>query len=179
MITVVRHGQTDWNKEGRLQGRQGLPLNRAGRMQAESLRAKLASVHWDYVFASPQERASQTAEIATGLKPIIDARLDVFDLGQADGMHRSEVILSGHVPDPGRYEGVEDIQAFIGRVFDFMRELEARHGESEDNILIAGHRCTTGCIGAYFMGIPEDGNILKYASANGSFNTYRFSSNPS
>lgn len=83
MIYVVRHGQTDLNKEGRLQGRAGLPLNEQGIEQAKCLRDNLKDIKFDYIFSSPQERAIQTAEIATGIKVIIDERLDVFDLGEA------------------------------------------------------------------------------------------------
>ncbi|NIK77121.1 broad specificity phosphatase PhoE [Paenibacillus castaneae] len=48
-----------------------------------------------------------------------------------------------------------------------MHELEEEYGEHEVNILLSGHRCTTGCIGAYFEGVPKDGNILRHSSANG------------
>ncbi|MBD3919461.1 histidine phosphatase family protein [Paenibacillus sp. PR3] len=177
MIYVVRHGQTDWNREGKLQGRQGLPLNELGISQAEHLRVTLQDVKFDYVFSSPQARAIETAEIATGLKAIVDDRLDVFDLGDADGLTRNEVKLDGVVPDSNFYNGVEDIRAFIARVFNFMRELDAQHRNEELNILISGHRCTTGCIGAYFEGIPEDGNILTHSSDNGGFKSYEFTTN--
>lgn len=83
MIYVVRHGQTDLNKERRMQGRSGLPLNENGLDQAETLREKLQKINFDFVFSSPQERAVQTAEIVTGKKAVTDARLDVFDLGEA------------------------------------------------------------------------------------------------
>lgn len=56
MIYVIRHGQTDMNKEGRLQGRLGLRLNEYGIEQAEYLRDKLKNIKFDYVFSSPQER---------------------------------------------------------------------------------------------------------------------------
>ncbi|MFB9328977.1 histidine phosphatase family protein [Paenibacillus aurantiacus] len=172
MIYVVRHGQTDLNKEGKLQGRSGLPLNEAGIEQAERLRDKLASIAFDYVYTSPQRRAVQTAAIATGLQPVIDERLDVFDLGEADLLRREEVRMKGIVPDPAFYKGVEEVPAFVNRIFTFMKELTAMHADREVNILIAGHRCTTGCIGAYFNGIPEDGNILRFSSGNGEYNVY-------
>ncbi|EFM11407.1 Phosphoglycerate mutase [Paenibacillus curdlanolyticus YK9] len=172
MIYVVRHGQTDLNKEGRLQGRLGLPLNEYGVQQAEQLKSELRHIRFDYICSSPQERAVQTAEITTGMKAMVDARLDVFDLGEADLLHRSEVKLAGVVPDSAIYQGVEQIPAFIARVFAFMKELEGRYRTSEANILLSGHRCTTGCIGAYFQGIPEDGNILKHSSDNGQYKTY-------
>lgn len=174
MIYVIRHGQTDLNKEGRLQGRLGLPLNKIGVSQAEGLRDKLNNVKFDYVFSSPQERAVQTAEIATGMRVITDSRLDVFDLGEADRLRKSEVKMSGGIPDSSIYKGVEEIQSYVKRVFSFMHELEDRFGTSELNILLSGHRCTTGCIGAYFEGIPEDGNILRFSSDNGEYKTYKF-----
>jgi probable phosphoglycerate mutase len=176
MIYVIRHGETDWNKEGRLQGRQGLPLNEYGIQQAERLRETLQHIKFDYVFSSPQERAVQTAEIATGIKAIVDARLDVFDLGEADGLNKGEVKMAGAVPDSSVYKGVEEIHGYIKRVFDFMREMEARYAVREVNLLVSGHRCTTGCIGAYFEGIPENGNILKYSSGNGEYKAYPFKS---
>ena len=59
-----------------MQGRRGLPLNAQGVEQAEILKEKLHEIKFDYVFSSPQERAIQTAEIATEMKAIIDNRLD-------------------------------------------------------------------------------------------------------
>ncbi|WP_427050919.1 histidine phosphatase family protein [Paenibacillus sp. TC-CSREp1] len=174
MIYIVRHGQTDLNKEGRLQGRLGMPLNEAGIHQAQVLRDELKSIKFDYVFSSPQERAIQTAEIVSGLKAVIDKRLDVFDLGEADRLRREEVIMSGSIPDPSLYKGVEEIKMFIQRVFHFMSDAEEKFSGENTNILISGHRCTTGCMGAYFLGIPEDKNVLKYSSDNGKYKAYEF-----
>ncbi|RTR34014.1 histidine phosphatase family protein [Robertmurraya yapensis] len=174
MIYVIRHGQTDFNKERRLQGRVGLPLNEVGIEQAVKLRNHLNEIAFDYIFSSPQERAIQTAEIVTGKKTITDRRLDVFDLGEADGLKISEVKMSGAIPDSNFYKGVEETDTFVKRVFDFMSDLEHEYGNNELNILISGHRCTTGCIGAFFEGIPQDGNILKYSSENGYFKKYIF-----
>ncbi|WP_338556232.1 histidine phosphatase family protein [Paenibacillus sp. KS-LC4] len=176
MIYVVRHGQTDYNKEQRMQGRSGLPLNAQGIKQAEQLRERLRDVTFHFVFSSPQERAVQTAEIATGATAIIDARLDAFDLGEADKLKTSEVKMKGFTPDPSVYKGVEGTDQFAERIFSFMSELEAKNDGKEVNILIAGHACTTGCMGAYFNGIPADRNITRYSSANGDYKTYEFKS---
>ncbi|WOV87063.1 histidine phosphatase family protein [Sporosarcina oncorhynchi] len=174
MIYVIRHGQTDLNKERRMQGRLGLPLNEHGIKQAENLREKIKDIKFDYVFSSPQERAIQTAEIATGLKVTIDARLDVFDLGEADRLETSEVKMAGVVPDSSVYKGVEDTIVFVERVFNFLSELETEHRGKELNILLSGHKCTTGCIGSYFDGIPKDENILSFSSSNGDYKIYNF-----
>lgn len=174
MIYAVRHGQTDMNKQGRLQGRKGVPLNEEGQKQAERLKERLAGIRFDYVFSSPQERAVQTAEIATGMMPQIDARLDVFDLGEANGLLKNEVKIKNGIPDSQYYKGMEHPEDFIQRIFSFMKELEAY--DPKANIFISGHSCTTGAIGAYFHGIPEDGNILKFSSSNGDYKVYRFKS---
>jgi uncharacterized phosphatase len=174
MIYVIRHGQTDLNKERRMQGRKGLPLNKYGLEQANALSDKLSNIDFDFVFSSPQERAVQTAEIVTGKIAVLDDRLDVFDLGEADRLHISEVKMAGPLPDPSFYQGVEEPNRFVKRVFSFMKELEAQYGKKELNILISGHRCTTGCIGAYFKGIPSDGNILKFSSDTGDYKSFNF-----
>ena len=174
IIYLIRHGQTDWNKERRVQGRNGLPLNDVGIQQAKDLSIKLKGVNFDYVFSSPQKRAIQTAQIASGQKPMIDERLNVFDLGTADGLKIEEVktIKDGLIPDPNLYSGVEQPKHYIARIFDFMNELSARFNEKDVTILISGHKCTTGCIAAYFEGIPQDGNFLRLSSANGEYKMF-------
>jgi uncharacterized phosphatase len=174
LLYVVRHGQTDLNKEGRLQGRNGKSLNEDGIRQAETLRRALSNTKFDYVFSSPQKRAIQTAEISTGIKPVIEERLDVFDLGEADGMRKLDVKLDGILSDRNVYSGMEDIRDFLKRIFSFVAELQRKHKDQEVNILLSGHRCTTGGIGAYFEGVPEDKNILRYSSDNGKFRIYTF-----
>jgi uncharacterized phosphatase len=174
MIYVIRHGQTDLNKDRKMQGRMGLPLNEYGIEQAKVLRGKLENINFDFVFSSPQERAVQTTEIVTGVKAVQDDRLDVFDLGEADRLLISQVKMVGPLPDSTIYKGVEEPENFINRVFSFMKELENQDRKNELNILISGHRCTTGCIGAYFEGIPADRNILKFSSDTGNYKTFNF-----
>ncbi|MDO4919859.1 histidine phosphatase family protein [Kocuria sp.] len=64
-LTLIRHGQTDWNLQGRLQGRSDIPLNDTGRAQARAVGRELAASggHWDVLVASPLQRARETAEI--------------------------------------------------------------------------------------------------------------------
>jgi len=174
MIYVIRHGETDLNNEGRIQGRCGRPLNEIGVEQALALRDELQHVHFDYIYSSPQERAIQTAEIVTGKRAHIDSRLDVYDVGEADGLKKGEVKMDGIVPDNKIYQGIEDMQNYLTRIFDFMRALETLHRDQKVNILLSGHRCTTGCIGAYLKGVPVDNNILAYSSDNGKYKVYDF-----
>ncbi|MGH3654437.1 histidine phosphatase family protein [Glutamicibacter sp.] len=60
-LALVRHGQTDWNLAGRLQGRTDIPLNDTGREQAREVGRRLIGQNWSLVLASPLERAQETA----------------------------------------------------------------------------------------------------------------------
>jgi alpha-ribazole phosphatase len=94
MIIFVRHGQTDVNREGRLQGRLDAPLTELGREQARLVAAGLASSGATAVVTSPLVRAAETArEIAAtlGVEVEADARLIEVDYGEWDGRKFSEV----------------------------------------------------------------------------------------
>ena len=69
-IYVVRHGQTDWNKEGRMQGSTDNPLNSVGREQAAATAKALADVKLDAVYTSSHKRARETAALFEGRAPI-------------------------------------------------------------------------------------------------------------
>jgi uncharacterized phosphatase len=62
-LCLVRHGETDWNSLGKLQGRADIPLNKIGVLQAEECREVLKSSKWDVIITSPLKRAKETAEI--------------------------------------------------------------------------------------------------------------------
>ena len=62
-IYLIRHGETDWNVEGRLQGRENIPLNKAGFQQAEACGEALEAIRLQCVQTSPLSRAKRTAEI--------------------------------------------------------------------------------------------------------------------
>ena len=63
ILYLVRHGETDWNRAGRLQGQTDIELNEKGREQAAKLRGKLAGVELDAAFSSSLTRARQTRQI--------------------------------------------------------------------------------------------------------------------
>ena len=90
---LVRHGETPWNVTGQYQGQADIPLSERGRAQAEALGKRFETIHVDEIFASPLQRAYDTARPiseATG-RPIhvVDA-LKELDFGQWDGHTKEE-----------------------------------------------------------------------------------------
>ncbi|WP_162906735.1 histidine phosphatase family protein [Algihabitans albus] len=65
-FVFLRHGETDWNRDGRLQGRRDPPLNETGRRQARQARRALMRFDFSTVFHSPLDRAYETAQLAAG-----------------------------------------------------------------------------------------------------------------
>lgn len=66
IIGLLRHGQTDWNIDMRLQGISDIPLNDHGRDQAKVAGLALQSVQWDLLITSPLSRAKETSQIVSG-----------------------------------------------------------------------------------------------------------------
>ena len=62
-LYIIRHGETDWNKEKRLQGQSDTQLNEYGIELARITGEALKDVHFDYIFSSPLKRAYKTAEL--------------------------------------------------------------------------------------------------------------------
>lgn len=130
-IWFLRHGETEWNREGRLQGRKDSPLTDRGRAQAR-VQARIMRPVLDEVaagpggfFASPLGRARQTAEIALHGRPFTtDPRLAEIATGAWEGRLRAEVATGArdlflYAGAPGG-EGLEALQA---RVTDFLDDL--------------------------------------------------------
>lgn len=95
-IYIIRHGETDWNKNHRFQGRTDIKLNDLGREQAARLRPVLQQLQVESVYSSPLIRALETAEIATqDIRVTIqkDDRLQETNIGDAEGLTMDELLL--------------------------------------------------------------------------------------
>lgn len=93
-IVLVRHGETDWNRDNRFQGHADPPLNDAGREQARALAEDLRFETFAAVYTSPLRRAAETAAILgaeLGLPPVEHASLMEVDVGSWSGLTRTEV----------------------------------------------------------------------------------------
>jgi uncharacterized phosphatase len=137
-IYLVRHGETDWNKQHRIQGSTDIPLNDTGRGQAAATGRLLARRSWDGIYASPLSRAFETAEIvgeALGLAPKPAPPLVERGYGDVEGLTGDEIDerFPGETPVPGR----ETREEVARRVIPAIVAIAERHpGQS---IIIVSH----------------------------------------
>ena len=121
VLLLARHGETDWNREGRWQGHAPTPLNETGRAQARALARRLAAERLDVVYSSDLPRALETARIvasALGLEIRTEPGLRELDVGSRQGLTSAEL------------DGV----AWDGETYDAHRE----------RVLAAVHRIVAG-----------------------------------
>jgi broad specificity phosphatase PhoE len=93
-ILLARHGETDWNREGRFQGHADPALNRTGRSQAVDLTVALMAEELAAIYSSPLRRALETAEVIAashGLAAVAVDALREVDVGSWSGLTRTEV----------------------------------------------------------------------------------------
>jgi broad specificity phosphatase PhoE len=183
-LLLVRHGETDWNRDQRWQGHSDPPLNERGREQARALAATLESP--DRIYASDLARARDTAAIlAERLRvPVtLDERLRERGFGAWEGLTMAE-IEARFAADHTRWragEGAgavdaEPFETFAERVGSFLHEVLERH--PDEDVLIVAHGGTIRVIHALASGldyvrdhrsIPAVDNCVpsKYAFRNG------------
>ncbi|MFJ5697363.1 histidine phosphatase family protein [Arthrobacter sp. NPDC093139] len=108
-FALVRHGQTDWNAQRRLQGCTDIPLNDVGRGQARDAVAALSGYEWDAIVSSPLSRAAETADlIAAGLGLTVARRMPELverSFGPAEGMQDGPELDALRIP--GGFRGAE------------------------------------------------------------------------
>ena len=137
-LVMVRHGETAWNAEGRIQGHIDVALNELGEAQAEALGKRLACEHFDAVYASDLQRAYRTACPAVrepGRSIVTDRRLRERHLGVLQGLTGGEA-RAGHPvaweafksrqPDLP-LEGGESLSEFSYRVVAFLEDMLGQH----------------------------------------------------
>lgn len=145
LIGLVRHGKTDWNAKGIIQGQTDIPLNEEGLKQAEALARRLANDGplWDAVISSDLQRACVTAELlAEGMDvPLLqsDERLRERYFGVIEGTTEQERRARFGEDWRERQEelGIESDEAVRERGLDMLREWRERHPSR--NLLIVSH----------------------------------------
>ena len=168
-IFVVRHGQTDWNLAGRLQGSSDIPLNETGRAQARDAAAGLwpALEGSPVVVSSTLARASQTARIIVGDREAelhADARLGERRYGPWEGLHAHEraerypdadaAWRAGYEPD---FDGYETHAAVAARMTDAAREWVSR---VPGDLVLVAHGSSGRMLLLAMLGMPLEGRTL-------------------
>lgn len=143
-LLLARHGETDWNRDGRFQGHADPPLNDLGRRQAHALAELLAHEHLEAIYSSDLLRAQETAQIVAmqrGMDVILDPQLRERDVGEWSGLTRAEI--DERFPSQiqawreGRVVVGETREALSGRVLEAARRISAAHPEGV--VLVVSH----------------------------------------
>jgi probable phosphoglycerate mutase len=166
-LLLVRHGETDWNAEGRLQGHTDRPLTDFGRRQARQLADELAGEGLEAIYSSDLVRARETAEIVgerLGLPVVLDPDLREKDWGNWEGLTAVE-------RDGVEFVG-ESTEAHQERILRALRRIAERH-PGDGSVLVVTHggsmrRVQTAALG---MAMPVVENCGRWLCAyeNGSF----------
>lgn len=147
---VVRHGQTDWNKENILLGSTNRPLNQTGIEQAYKLKEKLKDVKFDHIISSSLERAAKTANIVSNNGKIItNDNLKERDYGKLEGTKPKNIAYYWDIKINSEEHSVENLKKFLTRIFIEMDQIIKKY-QKDENILIVTHYGVVMAIEAYF-----------------------------
>lgn len=161
-IVFIRHGQTDVNKDNRIQGAQvDAELNEVGRAYAKKAAENFDESQFDAVYSSPMKRAVETAKIFTkGKKKInLDDRLLEFDFGDWDGQKMSDLVKKyPDVMDPWgkvnrkyvKYaQNGETYEAFEERCASFLDEMYQKYPDKK--VLVVAHGRLIRMMAAHYL----------------------------
>jgi probable phosphoglycerate mutase len=164
-LLLARHGETDWNRELRIQGSSDIELNELGREQAQALADELADVDLDAIYASDLSRARATAEVVAATKELpvrLDPRLRERAFGSWEGLTREDIeerFLPDDRPDG---ESDEDVRT---RVLAAIDEIAAAHPGQQ--VLVVSHGGALNALWHHALGerIERWGNCAVYKLA--------------
>jgi broad specificity phosphatase PhoE len=155
-ILLARHGETDWNREHRVQGHTDLPLNDTGRAQARALAETLAHEPLDAIYASDLSRASETARAVAEPRhlPVRTLReLREKDFGTWEGLTDEEIMLRFPDARRGHWGDGETHEEMAGRVVAALETIAERHPRAR--VLVVSHG---GPLRAVFRHCSIDGD---------------------
>ncbi len=179
---LVRHGQTAWNLVERFRGRADIPLNDSGLEQARRVARRLAGVPYAAVYASPLQRAVETA------RPIAEAKdlpvqphpglLDI-DFGALQGLTVPEALeqypeeCRGWLTRPGEvhFPGGESLDQVRARATGMLQGLAAAHAGAI--VVLVGHKIINKVILCIVLGLTDD-DLWRVEQDNAAINRFEF-----
>ena len=163
-IYLVRHGETDWNQAGLLQGQTDIALNAQGLEQAREAAERLKEVSFEIAFCSPLIRAKRTAETIIGDRKITlttDERLRELNFGPWEGVDIRTIKDAASQPftNPGSYippEGAESFAQLYKRSGEFVDQVLLPLEGTYETVLVVAHGGVNRSILNPILNIPVD-----------------------
>lgn len=169
-IYVVRHGETDWNNNGIMQGNTDVLLNQAGIEQGLKVKKILENERIDICMSSPLKRAYDTAKIICNDKVNIkiDNRLEERELGEFEGkkanLYDSKFYWNRKINSSSC--GVESANDLIDRVKSFYDELKEKYKGQDLNILIVTHGAIVRSLNFIIKGYDDETDFSTFDVPN-------------
>ncbi len=185
-IYMARHGQTEWNVLGKMQGWLNSPLTENGIQSAHHLGKEIKMLNFDAYYSSPSNRALKTLEIATGNAVSItcDNRLREIGLGPWQGMFSEEIenkypeAYRQYYYEPEKFtiKDGEDYHVLYERVNAFVKDLLDRHFEVNcvKRVMIVTHGITLMMLRLIFNGDKIEKIRDYHVAGNAKLHIYKF-----
>jgi broad specificity phosphatase PhoE len=161
LVYFVRHGLTDYNAAGRVQGWLDVPLNTEGREQARKLALRLSVKPITHVYSSTLSRAADTGRAIAAMRGVpfvLDERLREYNMGDWQGKTGDEInaSLDGFKTQnrPDEIPGGETAQQIHDRAGAFITDLIASHGDGGGRIVVVSHGGTLGALLGSILRMP-------------------------
>lgn len=175
-LILVRHGQTDWNKDRRIQGGLDIPLNKSGKLEAEKLARNLSKLDIDAVYSSTLSRSWETAETIAKYHGLSVKRLPELNelnqgvwqgllIGEIKKRYKKQYNLWSSNPLSVRPPKGETIDEAYKRVVSAARNVISKH--KEQSICVVSHEIINTLLKCYFHDLSVEGlwsNLHKQAS---------------
>lgn len=162
-LHLIRHGQTDWNKERRAQGQSESRLTELGEQQARELGERLAPIEFDHIYCSSSLRTRQTAELAFGHRnkeiEFRDSLREIF-LGPWEGRLYDEIEVEygdsfhhfWNEPHNFAVEGAESFYDLQARAMDTLNDIVTNN--SHQRVAIVSHGALIKAVLAHIESLP-------------------------
>lgn len=179
LFYLIRHGETEWNAEGRLCGQTDVALSDRGREQARRLAERLKSAGFGAIYSSPLDRALETARIlaqAAGGEPVVVESLMELNYGLWEGKTPQAIqeeqpeLFRAWEADPGSIAppGGESGERALDRVALSLNSLALRH--KHGNIAVVSHKTSIRLAVCYVLGLAPSEYRRRLAMENAALN---------
>lgn len=174
-LIFIRHGQTDWNVKGKIQGSYDSDLNNTGIKQAMELSKKLIKNKYEFtkIYSSPQKRALKTAEIlseSSNVDYVVINDLKEINMGEWEGLSWKEV--EENYPTEyrewklnRRYKSPPKGESYQNMLQRVLKSLHRIINESSDDVVIVSHSAVIMCLQCYITNTPFE-KMLKFKTIN-------------